>query len=294
MPLNNLTVSRRPKTTTVPRIRPGLSNKIVVRKNNGAVKPNVLVKVEPAPEPEPEHVVEPVVASKLVQEDASSKAVAVAVAVARGEDTEKPKPKPKPKSKVVVKRKRTRNRDFGELHADVTQNLKTASEALKLAARAVRSMMTSHSRAVTRSKHRNRVARTPSTLFDQELVDFFRSMLDASELVVTRNQGHETLDISNLSVETRLHRTDATQLYNKVFKKHGLTNPDNGRLIMYQNSPELVNLLLSGDHKPEMQNTLQQLRDGTYELSIFNIQKFTTPHLHKAPNDTTPIENIAE
>ena len=266
MPLNNLTVSRRPKTTAVRRVRPSVANKIVVRKNRADVKPKQVV--EPASEVEVEVEVEE---AEPVQETTVEPVVE--------------------KTKAIVKKKRHRNRDFGELHADVTQNLKTASESLKLAARAVRSMMTAHNRAVTRSKHRTRVARTPSTLFDQELVDFFRSMLDASELVVTRNQGQETVDISDLCVKTRLHRTDATQLYNKVFKKHGLSNPENGRLVMYQNSPELVKLLLSGDHKPEMQETLQQLRDGTYELSIFNIQKFTTPHLHKAPVET--IENDA-
>ncbi len=189
------------------------------------------------------------------------------------------------KQKAVVKNKRVRhrNRSFEELHEVVTQNLKIISESMKVTTRAVKSMLTAHKSAVTRSNHRTRSARTPSTLFDQALVDFFHKMLDPEDLVVTRNRGAETVDVSDLNVNTRLHRTDATQLYNKVFKKHGLSDPENGRLVMYKNSPDLVELLVSGDHKPEMQETLQQLKDGTYVLSIFNIQKFTTPHLFKAP-----------
>ncbi len=255
MPNRNISVTKKPRQ--VRRIRP-----TKIQSNASPSTTPVLTESEVLASVE-----DPIVEDPIVESNAAESVAPVAPAKRR--------------------RAKPRSRDFTELHADVTAQLATAYEALKVATRSCKSMLSAHNREVTKTKHRETRNRTPSTLFDQELVDFFRNMLTPEELVVTR-RGMDSVDVSRLDTETRLHRTDATQLYNKVIKKHGWANPKNGRQILYQNAPELVELLLSGNHPDTMEDNLKQLKDGSYVLTIFNIQKFTNPHLKRAPPVVVP------
>lgn len=183
------------------------------------------------------------------------------------------------------KRQRPRIRVFADVFAQLHEDINTAYKALQSATRALKTLESAHNREVGNTRSRANTHRTPTIVFDQSLVDYFTSRLDPSELTVNRKEqdGEVTVDLSGLDTDTRVHRTDATQLYNKAFAKHDLRDSKDRRFILYQNDPELVALLTQGyiDPKPELQEEIQQIRDGTYKLSIFNIQRFTSHHLGK-------------
>lgn len=201
------------------------------------------------------------------------------------------------------KRQRPRIRPYSEVFAQVYEDINNAYKALQAATKALKSLESAHNREVHNTRSRANTHRTPTIVFDQPLVDYFLGRLDPSELTVVRKEqdGDVTVDLSDLSTDKRVHRTDVTQLYNKAFVKHDLRDPQDRRYILYQNDPELVALLTQGysEPKPELQEELQQIIDGTYRLNIFNIQRFTSQHLGKVelPKDTkseTPSEEDAQ
>lgn len=181
------------------------------------------------------------------------------------------------------KRRRPRLRQFDDIFAQTQENINTAYKCLLVATRSMKSLQSAHNREVHNTKNRTNTHRTPTIVFDQELVDYFTSRLDASELTVNRKEGEtETVvDLSGLDTNTRVHRTDVTQLYNKTFKKHNMLNSEDRRYILYKNDPELVHLLTSGDFKAGLNEEVQKIKDGEYNLTIFNIQRFTSHHLSK-------------
>jgi hypothetical protein len=195
-----------------------------------------------------------------------------------------------PSGKVHVdakkkKRQRPRLRPFAEVYAQISEDINLAYKHLQTASRALKSLESAHNREVHNTKSRTNTTRTPTIVFDQALVDYFQARLGAAELTVTRKQGEEEIvvDLSDLSTETRVHRTDVTQLYNRVFKKYDMRNAEDRRNILYQNDAELVALLTEGaaEVKPELADEVSQILAGTYKLTIFNIQRFTSHHLGK-------------
>lgn len=185
---------------------------------------------------------------------------------------------------VKVKRTRPRNRPFAEIHEDFTEKLRLAYTNLQAVHRSFSTLNTAHKREVTSNRtHRTSNNRTPTTLFDQQLVDYFLSRLSGDELKITRKNGDssEEVDLSSLSTDTPLYRTDLTQLYTRAFIKHNLVDGDDHRKITgYAKDEALVNLLTSSDND-ELKEARDQLNSGKYELDIFNIQKFFTHHLRK-------------
>jgi len=183
------------------------------------------------------------------------------------------------------KRQRPRIRMFSDVFAQCQEDINTAYKALQAATRALKTLESAHNREVGNTRSRANTHRTPTIVFDQSLVDYFTSRLDPSELTVNRKEqdGEVMVDLSGLDTETRVHRTDATQLYNKAFAKHDLRDAKDRRFILYQNDPELVALLTQGyaNPVPELQEEIQQIRDGSFKLNIFNIQRFTSQHLGK-------------
>lgn len=183
------------------------------------------------------------------------------------------------------RRQRPRMRPFTEVYSQIHEDINTAYKALQAATRALKSLESAHNREVHNTRSRTNTHRTPTIVFDQAMVDYFTSRLEPSELTVSRKEqnGKVEVDLSGLNTETRVHRTDATQLYSKAFIKHDLRDSEDRRYILYQNDPELVTLLTEGYTNPdeELKKELQQIRDGTYKLSIFNIQRFTSQHLDK-------------
>lgn len=185
--------------------------------------------------------------------------------------------------KSKKKRQRPKQRNFQELYDEISENINSAYKLLQAGQRSLKSLLAAHNREVHSNKVRESSSRTPTIVFDQALVDYFRSRLPTSELTVTRkhNGESEVVDLSDLSTESRVHRTDVTQLYSKVFKRHNMQNPDDRRNIMYSQDKELVSLLTTGDFKPEYNDEIQEILSGEYRLTIFNIQRFTNHHLGK-------------
>lgn len=199
-----------------------------------------------------------------------------------------------PVSTQKQRKQRPRVRPFAEVYSAIHEDINQAYKCLQAATRALKSLESAHNREVHNTRSRTNTQRTPTIVFDQVLVDYFLNRLEPSDLNVTRKDGDKdvTVDLSSLNTDTRVHRTDVTQLYNKTFMKHDMRDSSDRRYILYQNDPELVTLLTQGEIKPELQEEVQQILDGTYKLTIFNIQRFTSQHLGKV--DLGKRENTAE
>lgn len=181
------------------------------------------------------------------------------------------------------KKQRPRTKTFDELYDTINEDINTAYKHLQSAVRALKSLKRAHDRDVHNTKTRTSTTRTPTIVFDKALVDYFTSRLSPEELKVRRKEGSKevTVDLSDLSTELRVHRTDVTQLYTKVFRKHNMRNPKDKREILYSQDPELVALLTQGPHAERLASEIQEILNGEYRLTIFNIQRFTNHHLSK-------------
>ena len=73
-----------------------------------------------------------------------------------------------------------------------------------------------------------------------------------------------------------------------------MQDPEDGRIIKYQNDPELIALLTSGNLKPELTADVEAIKAGTFKLTIFNIQRFTNQHLSKFEEPVTPTTVVVE
>jgi hypothetical protein len=200
---------------------------------------------------------------------------------------------------VDAKKRRPRARPYSEIFAQVYEEINSAYKALQTATRALKALEASHNREVHGTRSRANTHRTPTIVFDQPLVDYFLSRLDPSELTVTRKgqDGEASVDLSDLSTQKCVHRTDVTQLYNKAFVKHDLRDSADRRFILYQNDPELLALLTQGyseAKQAELQADLDQIKAGTFRLNIFNIQRFTSQHLKKVDMPTKVAETEVE
>jgi hypothetical protein len=180
-------------------------------------------------------------------------------------------------------RQRPKLRSYTELRQQISEDLETAYKSLQSAWRSFSSLESAHNREVAQNKVRESTHRTPTIVFDQQLVSYYLSRLAPEELLVTHKEGDAKVDVnlSKLTTETRVHRTDVTQLYNKVFKKFNMQDPEDGRNILYSGDKELVALLTSGPYNPALESDVQAIRAGTFKLTIFNIQRFTNQHLSK-------------
>lgn len=181
------------------------------------------------------------------------------------------------------KASRPKNRNYAEIFATVRADVDAAYKHLQSAYRLINSLESAHKREVTHTKTRECGPRKPTIVFDAPLVAYYRARLGAEDLVVSHKEGDASVEVNlgDLSTETRAHRTDVTQLYNRVFKKHKMQDSQDGRNIVYQNDKELVALLTTGGYKPELEADVQAIRDGKFKLTIFNIQRFTNHHLRK-------------
>jgi len=184
--------------------------------------------------------------------------------------------------------KKNKSRNYDELFAQVRDDIDTAYKRLQSAFRLINSLESAHNRAVSVNKVRETPKRTPTIMFDKALVEYFRAKLSTDELVVNRKEGKgkTTVSLSDLSTESKLHRTDVTQLYNAIFKKYKMQTPEDGRVI--KADADLIKLLTSEPVKPEMAQDVAAIKAGTFKLTIFNIQRFTNPHLSKFEVPTTP------
>lgn len=198
------------------------------------------------------------------------------------------------KVKVTKRRQRPKLRPFGELLKEIQLHVDTCYKSVQTIARSLKSLELAHNRDVHDTKSRENTTRTPTIVFDQALVDYFRTRLSGAGQMTIQHKGDGKdgqekvpVDLSTLSTSTRVHRTDVTQLYTKVFQLHKMTQPDDGRFIIYQNDPQLVSLLTTGSYKPELEDEVQQIRAGTFKLSIFNIQRFTNHHLDRVKVEKT-------
>ena len=260
--------------------------------------PAVVVAAAPAP------VAPKITVSAKVPAPVAAPAPATKVAVAvKVAETAAPAPAAEvegEKIPVPVKEKRVRarprNRAFDELYTEMNAELQTAYKSLQNVARSFRSLASAHEREVSNKIHREATTRTPTTLFDKPLVDYFLARLSHDDLQITRKQGDETVkvDLSGLTENTPVFRTDLTKLYSAVFKKHNLTKEEDRRDILYSKDPELVALLTTGAYAPELEEQVEQIRPGTLALNIFKIQRFLNHHLSKVVRAEGEAEEVAE
>ena len=252
-------------------------------KPSATVKPRAAVSVKTAAPKVQVQVKAPVQVKVQTKEEETQPPVEEVVETQSNESgSQKIQVKPK------KKRQRTKTRSFAEIYQSIAADISAAYKHLQDANRALKSLETAHNREVHNTKSRESSTRTPTIVFDQALVDYFRSRLSPEELVVHHKEGADgakvAVPLPDLSTETRVHRTDVTQLYNLVFKKHNMQDPKDGRNILYQNDPELVELLTTGDYdKEKLEEEVQQIRDGDFRLTIFTIQRFTNHHLGRVP-----------
>lgn len=234
---------------------------------------------EPVVVPEPAPVAAPVAEvakpkkarGKAVKEEVAPVEVAEPVAVATEET---------PAEAADEGRQRPKLRAFAEVYAELAVSVTEAYNQLQSAKRSLKSLQSAHNREVhNNTKTRESASRTPTIVFDQALVNYFRKRLPANLLAVNRKGEH--FDLSNLDTETRVHRTDVTQLYTAVFKHHKMQNPDDRRNVMYSQDADLVALLTTGSTAAPLAEDVEKIKKGTYKLTIFNIQRFTNHHLGK-------------
>lgn len=239
-----------------------------VKVSRSRAKPAATVEVQvaaPAPVPEPVSVAAESAPAEVATADESGEQAAV-------------------KARRV--RARPRNRAFSELHSEMSADLTNAYKSLQNVVRGFSSLSNAHKREVSSTVHRESANRTPSALFDQRLVSYFLSRIPAERLRnITRKNGttETTVDLSGLTSSTRVFRTDMTKLYTMAVDCHGCTDPADHRVILYQKDPELVALLTTGNYNHEYEAEVQQIRDGTFKLNIFNIQRFLGHLVSKAP-----------
>ena len=177
-------------------------------------------------------------------------------------------------------RQRPKLRAFNEIFSEVSSSVSESYNLLQAAKRSLKSLQSAHNREVhNNSKTRESASRTPTIVFDQPLVNYFRKRLPTALLSVNRKGEH--FDLSKLDTETRVHRTDVTQLYTAVFKHHKMQNPEDRRNVMYLQDPDLVALLTTGKIDASLAEDVDKIKKGTYKLTIFNIQRFTNHHLGK-------------
>jgi hypothetical protein len=247
------------------------------------------VKTKPQVTSAPATVVETVV--ETVQSDKKTVRPRVKVSAKATDSTPVEQEGEKPK----VKRQRPRQRSWDELVQLLDEEIQTAYKAFQNTVKLYKSLKAAHRREVSHSRNRESTSRTPTSSLDQALVDYFRSRLEVDDFKINRTVtggNKEVVDLRDLDVETRLHRTDVTQLYNNVFARHQLKNPEDGREVLYQKDQDLVSLLTTGVTNPALAEDVQAIKDGTYKLTIFNIQKFTSQYIHKAR--VVPTEETEE
>lgn len=184
---------------------------------------------------------------------------------------------------TVAEKVNNNKRPFLELYEEMSKLVDETYKRTQLLVKLHKSLLQAHKREVSSTSHRESTKRTPTTLFDRPLVEYFHSRLTPTERVIIRkNAGvKETVDLSNFDENTRFHRTDVTQLCSLVFKKHKLTDPSDGRKILYQNDTELVKLLTTGSYDPKLESAMESIRKGTQEMNIFTIQQFLNHRLRR-------------
>jgi hypothetical protein len=177
-------------------------------------------------------------------------------------------------------RLRPKLRAFNDIYAELSAAVNEAYNLLQNAKRGLKSLQSAHNREVhNNTKTRESASRTPTIVFDEPLVTYFRKRLPANLLSVNRKGEH--VDLSKLDTETRVHRTDVTQLYTSVFKHHKMQDPEDRRKVLYSQDPDLVALLTTGEFSAGLAEDVKKIKEGTYKLTIFNIQRFTNHHLGK-------------
>ncbi len=242
----------------------------VVRKTKPAAE--AVVPAVPVVTPEPVTPV-PTTTAAAVQ---SVEVTATPAAVETTEDAAVTKP-------AKNKKRAAKSRVYQDILVQMRDDIDVAYKRIQSAFKLINSLESAHNREVSVTKTRETTRRTPTILFDEQLVAYYRSKLTPEELVVNHKEGENkvALSLGDLSTSTRLHRTDVTQLYNLIFKKYNMQDPSDGRIINYKGDAELISVLTSGNLKPELAEDVAALKAGTYKLTIFNIQRFTNQHLSK-------------
>lgn len=244
-------------------------------------KPSVIKRIvtQPAPAAAPVTVVSAAPAAAAVQEVAVVSAPAPAPATTSVQEVptvSAPVPVPAEKKRIIVRRP---HQTVQEMIDMLGAQLASTAESLRQATVTFRRLQNHLSET---KPPRKQGTRTTDLLFDSLLAAWIRKNLTAEELQITRKNGAETTHVDLSDVEhTPVFRTDLTKLYTRIFEKKGMSLNGDRRNVDYSKDPDLVELLTTGAYKPEYEAEVQQIREGTKQLTIFSIQKFFNHRLQK-------------
>lgn len=184
---------------------------------------------------------------------------------------------------------------------EIKQLLSEAFKAIQVANRMFKKLESQHNRTIAtvvkKPKRKvNSVRRTPNVLMNKDIISFFKSRLEPEDWIITRkSNGEESqVNLSKINTKTPVYRTDVTQLFHKVFRKHNLLNEEDRREIVYGRDKGLVKLLTSGTPEPKYQHIIDGIKDGTIRMTIFNIQCVTNQLLSSANQQSGDgVETVA-
>jgi hypothetical protein len=124
--------------------------------------------------------------------------------------------------------------------------------------------------------------RTPSEYMDSALVSLLKKGMTKEDFVIKRTSNDVTsmVDLSNLSTKIPVMRTDVTQLLSNYIARNELKGAKTS--IDYQKDPAFVNILTTGNIQEKNREFVEQIKEGTYKLTMCLVQKFIGQHLTNA------------
>lgn len=127
--------------------------------------------------------------------------------------------------------------------------------------------------------------RNPTQHMDKEIIAFLKNGMEKEDFVVTRTSENVSsqVDLSDLTTSTLVMRTDVTQLLTNYIQRNNLSG--SGTKVEYTKDPAFVDILTSGNIKEKDLEMIEQIKDGSLELTLFLMQRFIGQHLSKASKD---------
>ena len=184
---------------------------------------------------------------------------------------------------------------YEEMYVESLRLIDESLNAVKKARRELVSMNKEHKRSLRKNtkvkqNQTDRKPRRPTTLFSQSLVDYIHNNLNSDDLLITRKEAgkERTTDLSKLDTSTPVHRTDVNKILKRVFSTKDMAKGVN---IDYTKDSKFVELLTNGHPNEE---EAKALKDGSFELNYFNINRFINKHLGHLSNDTTSTNTTSQ
>lgn len=177
--------------------------------------------------------------------------------------------------------------EASELQERLGEQLTVLTNAQKELKKLLREYNSLFKRASNRGRPRQTRERKATMVFDQALVDYLNARLD--KFVVKRGVGENRREeeLPELTTDTLLFRTDLCTLLSQVFHRHGLHDPTKNNKktnILYSKDKELMELITTSVPGEKYADHLEEIRNGTYPLTLFNIQGIVKDRITRSPS----------